>query len=75
MRTLQYRLGYEYSASTILQELNKACGSNVSRNIFVFDYRSRILDTIANVSGLDFSKKYLTRGQMNSMAAATKKIF
>ena len=75
MRILQYRLGYEYSASTIQQELKKACGSNVSRNIFVFDYRSRILDTIANVSGLDFSKKYLTRGQMNSMVAATKKIF
>lgn len=75
MRILQHKLNYQYSAATIQEELRKVCGSNVSRNIFVFDYRSRILDAIANVSGLDFSKKYLTRSQMNSMVASTKKIF
>lgn len=75
MRVLQYRLGYKYSAAVIQEELQKVCASNVKGNIFVFDYRSKALDTIADVAGLDFSRKYLTRSQMNSMVAGTKKIF
>lgn len=75
MRVLQYKLDYKYSAAAIQEELLRVCGSNVSRNIFVFDYRSRILDEIGKATGLDFSKKYLTRSQMNAMVASTKKIY
>lgn len=75
MRVLQYRLGYEYSAAVIQEELQKVCATNASRNIFVFDYRSKILDRIAKVCDLDFSKKFMNRSQMVSMIAGTKKIF
>ena len=73
MRTLQYKLGHRYSAAVIQDELRRACGFLFGENMFCFSHRSRILDEIGAATGIDFTRKYMTRQQVASLLAQTKK--
>ena len=73
MRLLQFRLGWKYSAGQIQEELRKASGSLCVENYYLFDYYSSILEEIGSLYGIDFSRKFLSRGEIRESLANTKK--
>jgi len=73
MRLLQFRLDWKYSASEIQRSLSLACCSHISGNIFNADYYNECLRDIGNNLGIDFSRKYLSLGEIKNLIAQTKK--
>jgi thiol-disulfide isomerase/thioredoxin len=72
-RLLALCLGNKYSIPRIVESLNKASGSLLEENWYVFDYTDEITKTITETLGVDFSRKYLKLGEIKNILAATKK--
>lgn len=73
MRLLEYRLDWNHSAAAIQKALAKAAGTHVSENLYVFDHYNEVLEAIGQEFGVDFSRQTLTKGEIRSMLAKTKR--
>ncbi|MCJ7806510.1 MAG: transposase, partial [Clostridia bacterium] len=72
-RFLALRLKNKYSIQRIVESLNKASGSRLEENWYVFDHADEITDTINELLGVDLSRKYLSLGDIKNILGATKK--
>ena len=72
-RLLEFKLGWKYSATEIQENLAQACGTRLEQNLFVFDHYTSTLEEIGKSTGIDFSRKYLTVGDIRGVLAETKK--
>ena len=72
-RLLALRLGNKYTISKIVESLNKASGSHLEENWYIFDHADEVTTAITEVLGVDLSRKYLTLGDIKKMLGATKK--
>lgn len=72
-RLLEFKLGWKHSAAEIQENLARACGTRLEQNLFVFDHYTSVLEDICRASGIDFSKKYLSTGDIRGIMAQTKK--
>ena len=73
IRVLQRRLDGKYSSSAILDSLRKASCSLIHRNYYLFDYFDDVLQLIGEKTGIDFSRKFRTLGDIKKSIANTKK--
>lgn len=73
IRLIQKKTDRQYSAERIIECLNKIACSNEQDNLYLFDYRSEISDTIGNVFGIDFTKKRLRLSEIKNILAKSKK--
>jgi transposase len=72
-RFLALRLGNQYSIARIVESLNKASGSRLEENWFVFNHADEIIRSIGEVLDLDLSRKYLKLGDIKKILGATKR--
>jgi transposase len=72
-RLLALRLGNQYSIARIVESLNKASGSRLEENWFVFNHADEITRSIGEVLGVDLSRKYLKLGDIKKILGATKR--
>lgn len=72
-RLLALLLGNKYSITRIVESLNKASGSRLEENWYVFDYADEITSAITEILGVDLSRKYLRLGDIKKILGATKK--
>jgi transposase len=72
-RLLALRLGNQYSITRIVESLNKASGSRLEENWFVFNHKDEITKSIGEVLGVDLSRKYLKLGDIKKILGATKR--
>ena len=61
-RLLVLRLGYKYSIPRIVESLNRASGSRLEENWFVFNHTDEITRSVGELLGVDISRKYLRFG-------------
>ncbi len=73
VRLLALRLGNKYSIPSIAESLNKASGSRLEENWYVFDYADEITKAINEMLGVDLNRKYLRLGEIKKILGATKK--
>ena len=73
VRLLALRLGNKYTIPRIVESLNKASGSFLEENWYVFDYADEITKAITEILGVDLSRKYLRVGDIKKILGATKK--
>lgn len=73
-RILQYRIDNKYYVSNILESLAKVCCSYISENTYLFEYRNDVTDTIGEVLKIDFSRKYMTIGEIKKILGEVKKV-
>lgn len=73
IRILQHKLGGKYSAKCILESLRRVECSNVEENIYIFDYKDEICSEIGAALGIDFSRKYMTFGEIKKILGNVKK--
>ena len=72
-RLLELRLGNKYTISKIVESLNKASGSFLEENRYAFEHADEITKAIAEMLGVDLSRKYLRLGDIEEILGATKK--
>ncbi|NLZ28038.1 MAG: IS1634 family transposase [Firmicutes bacterium] len=71
-RLLALHLDNKYTISRIVESLNKASGSYLEENWYVFDHADEITKKITEVLGVDLSRKYLRLGEIKIIMGDTK---
>lgn len=72
-RILEMKMGYKYSSEKIILSLTKAECSLLQQNYYIFDYYDDVLKDIGKMTGIDFSKRIRTLGEIKRELAETKK--
>ncbi|MDD2216721.1 MAG: IS1634 family transposase [Eubacteriales bacterium] len=73
IRILQHKLKGKYSANQILDSLRNMECTNVEENIYIFDYEDNVIRDLGACLGIDFSRKYMTFGEIKKSLADVKK--
>lgn len=73
IRILQHKLEGKYSTTHILESLRKIECTNVEENIYIFDYEDEISKAVGTTLGIDFSRKYMTFGEIKKSLGDIKK--
>ncbi len=73
IRLLQKLTDRRYSPEIIVQCLNKISCSHEQDNLYLFDYRSEVSDSIGSVLGIDFTRKRLQLAEVKNILANAKK--
>lgn len=74
VRLLVLRLANKYSIPRIVESLNRASGSRLEENWFVFNYADEITRSVGELLGVDLSRKYLILGEIKKILGVTKKV-
>jgi len=72
-RLLALRLDNKYSIARIIESLNKASGSLIEENWYLFDHTDEITAAISKTLGIDLMHKYLRHGDIKKILGDTKK--
>lgn len=72
-RILEMKTEHRYSITKLLETLSKTECSYIQQNYYLFDYRSEILEDIGALSGIDYSKKIRSLGEIKNILGNTKK--
>ena len=72
-RILEMKLENKYSSGRIIESLAKSECSLLQQNYYHFDYYDEVLKDIGKVTGIDFSKRIRTLGEIKRELADTKK--
>lgn len=72
-RILEMITERKYSITRMLESLSKAEGSHIQQNYYLFDYYDEVLQEIGEKTGIDFSKKVLSQGEIKKIIGTTKK--
>ncbi len=73
IRLLALSLKHKFSIPKIVESLNKASGSLLEENWFVFDHADEITNSVSDLLGVDLSRKYLKLGEIKKILGETKK--
>ena len=73
IRLISKKTNRKYSVEKIISCLNGISCSNEQDNLYLFDYRSEISDTIGDGLGIDFTRKRLRLGEIKNILAGSKK--
>lgn len=73
IRLIQKKTDRQYPAEKIIACLNGISCTNEQDNLYLFDYRSEISDTIGDAVGIDFTRKRLRLGEIKNILAESKK--
>ena len=72
-RILEMKLEHRYCTGRIIESLSKSECSLLQQNYYIFDYYDEVLKDIGKVTGVDFSKRIRTLGEIKQELAETKK--
>lgn len=72
-RILELKTGRKYSISRLLGSLAKSQCSLLQQNYYLFDYYDEVLKDIGTATGIGFSKRIRTLGEIKKILASTKK--
>ena len=71
-RLLVVRLGNKFSIPKIVESLNRASGSRLEENWFVFNHADEVTSAVEESLNVDLSRKYLKLGEIKKILGATK---
>jgi len=73
LRLLEMHTEHKYSTKTLINELKNITGTYVDENYYMFDYFNEIVADLGRVAGVNFSKRFMTLGEIKKIIAQTKK--
>lgn len=73
IRIIQRKTNRKYSTAVIIDCLRRISCSLEKENLYIFNYRSEISDTIGEVFGIDFTRRRLRLGDIKKILGNTKK--
>ncbi|SES84573.1 hypothetical protein SAMN03080614_101245, partial [Anaerobranca gottschalkii DSM 13577] len=48
-------------------------GTYIDKNYYMFDYFNEVVDDLGKITGIDFSKRFMTLNEIKKIIAQTKK--
>jgi transposase len=72
IRLIQKRTDYQYSPAKLIDAMNNISCSFEHENLFLFDYRDSVTDSLGTVFDMDFTKKRLSRSQIKKFLGDAK---
>jgi hypothetical protein len=73
-RLLVLRLDHKYTIPKIVESLNKASGSLLENNWYIFDHADEITKAITEKLSVDLNRKYLRLGDIKKLIGAAKRV-
>jgi transposase len=72
-RIMQHRLGRRFSPENIADSMAKAICMCIDMNMYVFCYYNETLKAIGETFGIDFSREFMSLGEIRTVIGETKK--
>lgn len=72
LRLLEMSVDRKYSTKALINELRSITGTYVDKNYYMFDYYNEIVEDLGKVTNIDFSKRFMTLGEIRKIIAQTK---
>ena len=72
LRLLEMSVDRKYSTKALINELRSITGTYVDKNYYMFDYYNEIVEDLEKVTNIDFSKRFMTLGEIRKIIAQTK---
>jgi transposase len=72
-RIVENKLGGKYTIAKIAETLRRVAASNITQNIWLFDYADEITDAMNDVFGTDFGRKNMTLQEIKINLGNAKK--
>lgn len=73
LRLLQRETANRYSTKTLVNIMNSITGTYVDKNYYMFDYYNEVVEDLGKASNIDFSKRFMTLGEVKNIISRTKK--
>ena len=73
IRLLQKITGHSFSAARLVDAMKRISCTNEHENIYLFDYRSAVVDAIGKAVGINFSEKRKNLGDIKASIGSVKK--
>ena len=72
LRLLESQTGFKYSTKVLVNTMNNISGTYVDKNYYMFDYFNEIVKDLGDAVNIDFSKRFITLGEIKKIIAHTK---
>ena len=72
LRLIQINTNEKYSTKTLVNEMKNITGTYVDKNYYMFDYCNEIVEDLGKTVGIDFSKRFMTLGEIKNIISQTK---
>ena len=73
LRLLEKQTGHKYSTKELVNEMNNISGTYLAENYYMFDRNSAIVQDLGDLVGVDFTKRFMTLGEIKNILAKMKK--
>jgi len=72
LRLIQINTNEKYSTKILINEMKNIMGIYVDKNYYMFDYYNEIVEDLGKTIGVDFSKRFMTLGEIKKIISKTK---
>ena len=72
LRLIQINTNGKYSTKTLVNEMKNITGTYVDKNYYMFDYCNDIVEDLGKTIGVNFSKRFMTSGEIKKIISQTK---
>lgn len=72
LRLIQINTNEKYSTKTLINEMRNIIGTYVDKNYYMFDYYNEVVEDLGKTVGIDFSKRFMTLGEIKKIISQTK---
>lgn len=73
LRLLEMSTEGKYSTRTLINEMKNITGTYVAENYYMLDYFNKVVKDLGDIISIDFSKRFMTLGEIKKILASTKK--
>jgi hypothetical protein len=70
---IQKRTGYKHSPEDLIEAMNNISCTKESENLYIFDHRDEVTDSLGDSFNIDFTMERLTRKEIKKNIGDAKK--
>lgn len=72
LRLLENQVERKYSTKKLVETMKNISGTYVDKNYYMFDYLDEIVKDLGKITDIDFSKRFMTLGEIKNIISQTK---
>lgn len=73
LRLIENQVGHKYSTRKLIDAMKNISGTYVDKNYYMFDYYDEIVEQLEKVTNIDFSRRFMTLGEIKGIISDVKK--
>lgn len=72
LRLLENQVDGKYSTKKLVETMKSISGTYIDKNYYMFDYYDDIVKELGDITNIDFSKRFMTLGEIKKIISETK---